>query len=157
MQNQELLRQLQSIRSLIAKTNVVTGNNIELQKHWGRYLCVLAAGFLENAISEVYIEFVKKASSPQVSNFARRTLENIQNPKSYKFIETARAFSPKWGDELEKFFNQNESRKDAIDSIINNRNLIAHGKHSAISVARVKEYLDKSVEVIEFIEKQCSN
>jgi hypothetical protein len=46
-------------------------------------------------------------------------------------------------------------RKDAIDSIMNNRHLIAHGKDSGITVARVNDYLRKCIEVIEFIEAQC--
>ena len=48
-----------------------------------------------------------------------------------------------------------EGRKDAIDSIMANRHLIAHGKNSGISLVRVKDYLEKSIEVIEFIENQC--
>jgi hypothetical protein len=45
--------------------------------------------------------------------------------------------------------------EDAIDAIMSNRHLVAHGKDSGISLARVSVYLRKSVEVIEFIEKQC--
>jgi hypothetical protein len=82
-------------------------------------------------------------------------LEQIQNPKSNKFIETARAFRKEWANDLEEFFRQQPTCKEAIDSIMNNRHLVAHGKYSSITVAQVKEYLKKSIAVIEFIEKQC--
>jgi len=45
--------------------------------------------------------------------------------------------------------------KDAIDSIMNNRNQIAHGKNQSISVAQVQDYLNRSVKAVEFIENQC--
>ena len=157
MKNRELKRQLQRIEDLINSTSDSTDDNLELQGHWGRYLCVLAAGFLENAISEIYIEFVNKSSSPHVASFTRRKLQKIQNPKAGKFVETAYAFSNEWGKELENLFENDSSLKDAIDSIMSNRHNIAHGKQTSISVIRVKEYLLKSIQVIEFIELQCNS
>jgi len=37
---------------------------------------------------------------------------------------------------------------------MNNRHQIAHGKSSGITIARVRSYLDKAEEVLNFIEKQ---
>jgi hypothetical protein len=48
-----------------------------------------------------------------------------------------------------------QGRKEAIDSIMANRHAIAHGRDSGITVVRVVSYLDKCVEIIEFIEAQC--
>ena len=48
------------------------------------------------------------------------------------------------------------SRKDALDSIMNNRNQISHGGTVGISVHGVRDYLDRCVEVLEFIEDQCA-
>ena len=154
MKSRELARQLQKIEALIKATSSTTGDNLELQGHWGKYLCVLCAGFLENAISEIYIEFAEKASAPPIASFSRKTLEKITNPKSQKFIETAHNFKKNWGEELEAYFSDNPSKKNAIDSIMNNRHQIAHGKTTSISVARVREYLKESVDVIKFIESQ---
>ncbi len=55
---------------------------------------------------------------------------------------------------METFLADN-GRKDAIDSIMSNRHLIAHGGNSGITLTRVNQYLDKCVEVIDFIETQC--
>jgi hypothetical protein len=78
----------------------------------------------------------------------------MQNPNAQRFVETARAFRPSWANALEQFLAE-EGRKEAIDSVMANRHLIAHGRDSGITVARVNEYLEKCVEVIEFIEVQC--
>ena len=154
MKSRPLLMQHQRIESLIDAVTELPSDKIEMQAHWARYLCVLAAGFLENALSDVYSAYAKARSHPSITNFVEATLLRIQNPKASRFVETARAFEPNWTEELQKFLEQ-EGRKDAIDAIMSNRHLIAHGKDSGISLARVKEYLKKSVEVIEFIEQQC--
>lgn len=154
MHSRKLHSQLQRLRSLIDKTTTASGRDFELHGHWGRYLCVLVAGFLENAIGEIYTEFANRAASGPAASFIAARVLKIQNPKSQRFVETAGAFKSEWGIELEEFLDQ-EGRRDAIDAIMNNRNQIAHGEDVGISVIRVKEYLDKCVEVVEFLENQC--
>lgn len=154
MYSRKLNSQLQRLRSVIDKTTVASEGDLELQGHWGRYLCILVAGFLENAIGEIYAEFAHNAGSEPVANFVAGRVLKIQNPKAQRFIDTAGAFKAQWATDLEAYLNQ-EGRKDAIDSIMANRHLIAHGQNAGISVARVKEYLVKCIEVVEFMENQC--
>ena len=153
MRNRKLRSQLDSLKSLLEDTDMATGGNIELVGHWGRYLCVLTAGFLENALREVYSEFVRNAASPQVASFATKRLEDISNPKARRFIETAHSFDPIWASDLESFLNEDgERRRNAIDSIMSNRHRIAHGEGAQVSVGRVREYLPWCIQVGEFIE-----
>ncbi len=154
MKTLALVQQHQKLIWLIDHTGESCGDNLQLQAHWGRYLCVLAAGFLENAIGEIYARFAKQASSPPVANYVSAVVLKIQNPKAERFVSTAKAFKQDWGNRLEEFLADN-GRKDAIDSIMSTRHLIAHGRDTAITVSRVRDYLDKSVEVIEFLENQC--
>lgn len=154
IKNADLRRQVAQINDLIARVPTATGGDLELQAHWARYLCVLAAGFLENALFETYSSVVYAGASPAVASFAASRLENISNPKASRFVETARAFKPNWADELETFL-ADDARKDAIDSIMANRHLIAHGKQSGITIARLRAFFDRSVAVVEFIERQC--
>ena len=133
----------------------MTGGDIELIGHWGRYLCVLTAGLLESSLQEVYGEFVSGAASPQVTSFAMSQLRRISNPKANRFVETARRFNPVWATELEVFLDEDgRRRRNAIDSIMSNRHQIAHGGNAQISVGRVREYLPSCVEVVEFLENQ---
>lgn len=155
MRNREINQQLQRLEAILSKTTSASGGDVEVQSHWAKYLCVLCAGLLENAITEIYGQFVKGAASEPVANYAMSELEGINNPKSKRFVTVARSFKQSWGDDLEVYLAQ-EGRGEAIDSIMTNRHLIAHGKNSNISMVRVKEYLKKSVEVLEYIESQCS-
>ena len=155
MRNRELAAQLASLKSLLERTDAAAGGNIDLVGHWGRYLCVLTAGFLENALVEVYREFVRAAASPQVARFASARLERISNPKAGLFVDTARSFDPAWADALDAFLDQDGGRRrNAIDSIMSNRNRIAHGEGTQVSVGRVRGWLPGCVQVVEFIENQ---
>jgi hypothetical protein len=155
--NAELNKQYKKLSELIKNTNSYSKEDLELQGHWGKYLCVLVSGFVENAISAVYIDFVSQAASPHVSQYTLKSLEAIQNPKAQRFINVASQFKKEWGVELETYFKENPDIKNAIDSIMQNRHLVAHGKSTSISVSRVSEYLEKSIKLIEFLEAQCAN
>lgn len=157
MHNRELAKQLQRIHDLIKRTDEACGGNLELQSQWAKYICVLSAGFLENALKEIYIEFANKKVSQPVANFVSSKLSPIRNPKSPLFLETAAAFYSIWRDELEVYLEDN-GRGAAIDSIMANRHLIVHGQYndSRISLVQIKGYLAKAIEVIDFIEQQCA-
>jgi hypothetical protein len=141
---------------LIQKTSVASSGELELQSHWAKYLCVLVSGLLENALVELYREFSSRAASEPVANFAGSRLAKIQNPNAERFVQTARSFKIAWGDALEAYL-ESDGRKDAIDSVMNNRHQIAHGKNAGITVAQVRSYLDKAEEVLNFIERQTTS
>jgi RiboL-PSP-HEPN len=156
MRNQELSRQIQQLKNLIKKVDEASNGNIELQAEWARYLCVLSAGLLENAIKIIYSEFAKSKVSLPIANYISSNLSPIRSPKPQKFLETAAIFKEDWRLELENYLDDN-GRGDAIDSIMNHRHLVAHGKsrNSNITLTRLKDYLARCIEALEFIEEQC--
>lgn len=156
MKSQELSRQLQRINDLVSKTDQACSTNLELQAHWAKYICILTAGFLENALKDIYIDYADRQVSQPIAKFVGSKLSSIRNPKTERFLEIAGAFKDEWVAELTTF-TEDEGRKEAIDSIMVNRHLIAHGKthNSSISLAQMKSYLAKAIEVIELIEEQC--
>jgi len=134
---------------MVAETTI----DMYMQGHMGKYACVLAAGFLENALAEVFCVFVSNRAQPVVSAFSCATLRKIQNPKANRFLEITRRFNKGWENDLKTFMDEDSGRRKlAIDSIMANRHLIAHGKSSGITLRQVKGYLDASIEVIEFVE-----
>lgn len=149
-----LSSQHQRIVWLIGQANELPLDQLELRSHWARYICVLSSGFLENALREIYSRYARSCSTPAVANYVEARLDWVQNPKASRFIETAQAFNKQWAVDLEAYLGQ-AGRKEAIDAIMANRHQIAHGKDSGITLVRIKDYLDKSVGVVEFIEDQC--
>jgi hypothetical protein len=154
IKNREFSRQVQTLNGLFDKTKDLSDGDIETMSHWAKYLCVLCAGLLENSLVEFFYDFSFRASSPNVANFTRKALSQIHNPNTEKLVEITSSFNKSWGEELQVFIDD-KGRKDAINTIMAQRHRIAHGKVSDISFYRLKEYFRKSVEVIEFIEKQC--
>lgn len=152
MKNPEISRQIQSLEALMKKATAST-QDVELLSHWARYFCVRTAGIIENGIAEIYSEFAKRTSARQVGSYAASRLKTIQNPNAEKITIVARSFDAHWASALEKYLEE-DGRKDAIDSVMNNRNQIAHGKDVGITIPRISEYLEKSEEVLEFIESQ---
>lgn len=154
MRSPRLVGQHQRIQEIIKKALALP--DLELQGHLGRYTCVLVAGFAENAISEVYGDYCVRLSAPAVAGFAQKHLERYLNPKAARFVEVAGGFSKAWTDPLKDFLAA-DGRGDALDAIMSNRHLIAHGAMPGITPIRVRAYLAKIVEVVEFIEGQCAS
>lgn len=156
MRNPDLTRQLDRLHQLIKRTSVAT-EDIELQGHWARYLCIVAAGFLENALQTIYTDFATKSANPDVARYVTNRLQLVSNPNAQRFMEVAGQFSPDWRTKLKAYLYEDDaSRKETLDSLMKNRNRIAHGADVGVTVARVRDYLARCVEVLEFIEDQCT-
>lgn len=150
----EIHSQIQQLQNLFKKSEDISKIDPETLSHWAKYLCVLSAGLLENALPLIFSKYSKKCSNVQVSNFVLWQLSKIQNPKVEKFLDVTRSFDESWGNNLSSYL-EDDGKGSAIDSIMSNRHNIAHGKKSNITIAQIKEYFDKSIKVLEFLEKQC--
>lgn len=150
MQDIDLQLRLREINDLLA----INITDPQAAPHWGRYMCIMVAGFLETALQTVYRNYASQTSDRNVANFVSGQLRRIRNPDAGRFVEIARAFNQDWGNGLSEFLDQND-RRAAINEIQRNRNLNAHDQQSEITLAEVKAYLPKCIEVIDFIENQC--
>ncbi len=153
VKNREISSQIQKLRFLLSKEDIVKSADLDLQAHWAKYLCILTSGLIENSIKITCLEYCSHRAHPQVLSYCTTQLNQIQNPKTQKLVDIVRMFNKSWSVELEVYSNE-AGRKDAIDSIMNNRHQIAHGKDVGLTIHRVKDYLDKSIEVIDFIENK---
>jgi len=156
MRNLDIHSQIKRLESLIERVDIACGDNIELQAEWAKYICILSAGLLENALKEFYVSYAQKSLNESLGKYMSSQISKINNPKSDKFIAMAAAFKEEWRSELEIFMDI-KGRGDAITSIMVNRHLIAHGKSrsSDISMRRIEDYLKAAVQVLDKIEEQC--
>lgn len=152
MKNLEAFRYKQKLDNLFRQVSSLPVDD-KLQSEWAKYLCVLASGFLEVSICAIYNRFARQSSSPYVANFVQYELNNFQNPKMGKIIGLTKAFNPQWANELETA-TEGEI-KEAVDSIVANKNNIAHGRDVGITYTRIKNYYKNAVKVVDLIEKMC--
>lgn len=151
MRNREANQHKDRLDDLFKQVSEVS--DINLQGHWARYLCVLVSGFIEVSIRAILTEYVKNKSAPSVANYVVRGLDRFQNPNMERILQTLGAFNPAWADEISKLTEG--ELKDAVDSVIANRNNIAHGGNVSIRYRTIASYYDNAVKVIEIIEEQC--
>ena len=141
----------QRVNALFARSSVFDADP-ELLSHWAKYICVLVSGYLETALKHYFCEFSRNKSHPYICSFTMANLEDFMNPKMEKILQLTGAFSKDWKKELEAFVEG--ERKDAVDSIVANRNNIAHGRNVSLTLVRMKKYFEKALEVTEFIKRK---
>jgi hypothetical protein len=152
MKNRELVRYSQRLNSLFDKAKQLT-DDLELQAHWARYLCVLVCGFLETAVRTIYGEYARTRADTNISNYVAKSLNRFRSPSMGNIVKMTTLFNKEWGDCLEQ--NTRGQLKDAVDSIVNLRHQIAHGRDTGVSYVQIHEYYQSAVRVVELLEEQC--
>src|ERR1035437_4206616 len=97
-----------------------------------RFLCVLTSGLIEQVLILGLDDMAKRKSNPRVAKYVSSHLSRIKNAKFEDIMAVLGRFDPDW----RKYFEERTEAevKDAIDSIVNNRNQIAHGGQVNISL-----------------------
>ena len=149
--NQEVWRYRQRLDGLFERTGEIA--DLELQAHWARYLCVLTSGFLEVSVRVLFSQYARGASAPAVAKFVEERLKDFQSAKMNSICSLTRQFNAAWADQLE--LDTAGELKDAVDSIVANRHLIAHGRDVGISHAQMKDYYDRAIRVVDLIRVWC--
>ncbi len=150
MNDIEIVAQRQRIENLFSYASNFNADP-ETLSHWAKYLCVLTSGYLEKAIQHYFSEFSRIKAHPCISNYVTHNLVYFINPNIEKMLNLFDSFSKDWKDKLETFVKG--ERKDAIDSIVANKNNIAHGRQIGLTFSRMKTYFQKAVEVVDFLKE----
>ena len=127
----------------------------EIQSHWARYLCILVSGLIEMSVKSILADYARNKASPQVTNYVESRLKSFRNPKMQNISDLLRAFSPTWADGLDLVADG--QMKDSVDSIVNNRNAIAHGGTSGLTFGSIKQYYVDAIAVLKEIERLVGN
>jgi len=108
------------------------GSDLELQSDFARYLCVLVSGYLERAVAELVLEYARRSGSPSLQRFVELNTRRFTNANAERLQNLLGSFDPDWRQTLESFLV--DELKDAVDSIVNLRNTIAHGGSVGLTV-----------------------
>lgn len=152
MKNIEAVRYKQRLDHLFKQVSAFSGD-IELQSHWARYLCILVSGFLETSVQAIYSQYAKERAAENVANYVTSRLRRFTNPNMEDILTLAAMFNQEWRDCLE--VATEGELKEAVDSIVANRNQIAHGANVGITYVVIKRYYQSVVKVVDLIESNC--
>lgn len=150
---------LSSERSKINHLYDLIGNfddDEEIRAHLVRYLCIISNGHIEESLRIIYGQYTESKSSHQnIINYVSRDLGDFRNPNVEKILALASRFSPNWRKELERFLT--DEMKESLNSIVNIKNALAHGRTTGISYITLKRYWDNVIKILDFIDSQCKN
>ncbi len=126
--------------------------DLRLQADLARFLCVLVAGYLEQAARHILSDFVVRKAHPQVARYAERRLGFFTNATSRKLCDLVGDFDAESRTRLEEFVAG--ERKDAIDSVVANRHHIAHGRDVGLTLIRIRSYDERVSETVTFLQEE---
>ena len=140
---------------LILKTVPKGEDSLWVQSHWARYACVFIYGHIEFSVREIVCCFANTRGSPELSRYVAAQLKWFSNAKTVKILDLIRSLDAGWADELLHFIT--DERRDAINSIVTNRNRIAHtpADNLTLTITQVKHWYVKADEVIDKIAEIC--
>lgn len=126
----------------------------EVQAQLARYICVLLSGYLEESLRQILGDYANRCCSKRVAHFVQTELRDFQNPKADKVVLLLRKFDGTWADDLEKSIEG--KIKDAVDSIVANRHLIAHGRDVGLSLGKVAAWFPSAKALIAEVNAKLS-
>jgi len=141
-------KRLFEIESRLDKVFCSTGKitDDEIKSHLSRYLCVLTSGYIEESFKIIIQEYVKKRANLNISNYIISSSKQITNLNSEKIGVILNYFNSGWKDNFETEITEEE--KDAINSVLANRNLIAHGNNVGVSFVNVSTWYKYTKSVV---------
>ena len=129
----------------------------QLKSHVAKYLTVLISGMYEDMIkkiidqlifNEMFVEntpqFFKKFISDKVN-------KSFRNPDQSNTKGLLNSINKEWTKTLNQIIDTKSW--DALDSIVRQKNLIAHGNDSAITFNEIKIYYDNSIGIIKELDR----
>lgn len=127
---------ISEIDGLVARAEAQT--DMEVQSDYAKYLTIRVLGLVEQVVAEIVLAHVSAQASPPVLSHTTWKMKRFQNPNSQRLIELVGSFDRRWGDSLESALTSSE--REALGSIRSQRNRIAHGEPTTISLVQVKGY-----------------
>ena len=147
---QEIDAQIKRINALFDRAQDLSSDP-ELLSHWAKYLCVLVCGLLENSVELCLVDYFQKRGDENINNFVSTKLRSFQNPKMGKIVELFGSFSKTWEEDLKE---RSDGRiSDAVNSVVANRHLIAHGGTSQLSMSALRGYYTDVVRAVEIMRR----
>jgi hypothetical protein len=125
------------------------------QADWAKYLCVLASGYLEQALKEILLEFASQHDANRLQNYIEATWPESRNMKTANIREILNHFDQGWSTSFDQWIVQGDQYKSEINSLISSRNDIAHGKEANttnVTLRSTRNRIRIAIELVEFLE-----
>lgn len=127
----------QRVSELLTRAGKLEPDDV-IRAHAAQHACVVVSGIVEKACARLLSAHATRTASPRVVRYATSRLAQLQNLNPPKIEELLKTFDPVWEEELKAFWSG--QIRDAIASVVNNRNQIAHGQQVGVSLVQVTQW-----------------
>ncbi len=132
----------------------------EAQAHKAKYLAVLVSGYLEQAIKELLLQYASKGDNNQLSRYIEKTWPVSKNMNVNNIKLILEQFNESWSDAFLEWINEENNRKNNINSIVRWRNSIAHGQEfntTGVTLHSVNSSFTTIKDLVSFIENTVNS
>ena len=119
----------------------------ENQSRLAQLMTIWVSCYLEVICRDVLVTYAEKKSDESIAKFVDKNLQRMRSPKTGAILDLVGSFDKDRANRLKKF---SEGRiKESVDSVVNLRNQIAHGRSMNATIATVKAQFDDSRKLAE--------
>ena len=126
----------------------------ELSAYLAGYMIVLLCGVVEDCAEHLVSQRVSVGGDKELTSFLRaRVSATFRNPDKQNFNKIVKDFGPECASTYKG--RMPEGADDALESIVTNKNALAHGEPSKFNVTLgdVEDYLSRASQVFEVLEE----
>lgn len=123
----------------------------DLRAEVTKHFCVLASGLLEVASKDILARYSMARCAPQVQRFVESRLGDLQSAKIGNIHAFLTSFDPNSADRW--LGDLSDEDRDSVDSIVNNRHQIAHGRSIGMSFDTLVRYFGKAQRALAVMER----
>lgn len=158
--HRDIIEQQNMLVHLFEQANVLQDKpdiDYEIKAQFVWYLCIRASSYVEYSVKTILLEYVKSETdrAPNLANFVHKKLEYSFNPKPSRILDLLELFNSDWKQNLGNSIDGKLST--SVGSIVANRNRIAHGEISDITLERLADYFADAQEVVRLIYIECDH
>lgn len=139
MKTPELITRFQEIDEMLKLISSAKINDPALQSFLSGFAVVYISGVYEECIEKLFVLRASKTKDKHLISYIEKSVDKgFRNPNYDKILE----FLGYFGEDYKKSFKSRvpEQGKQAINSIVTNKNNIAHGKQSNVTIADIISY-----------------
>lgn len=144
---------LNSIDQTIVDIDSLAGSNPLADSYYAKFLVVYICGIYEETVETILVEFIARNTSRVeiATYFGKNLARYFRNPDFTKLEKLVETFgNTLW---LREIKNISISSERALNSIVGNKNALAHGQLATITLSEVKQYYHDSRQIIEKIDE----
>jgi hypothetical protein len=143
------------LRARIDRLFVLADNcdDYETKAELACFAVVLTSGLVESTCRQILFSYTSKRADRAVLGYVESTLYFFQNPKCTKIGELLKSFDGNIADDFRNDLTEAEAA--AIDSIVNNKNNLAHGENPGLGLEVMREYYQLVLSALEKFAKHC--